>query len=174
VILVTLLVVGSYTDLTRRRVPNVLTLPCIAAGLALELAANGPRGTLATLAAVAIVFAAGFVLFMLHVIGGGDAKFVAAIAALRGPDFLVEAMLWTAVVSLVVSAVLLLIKGDLFPFLGRFIRAGWRFVVYQLVPAEEDVVKEGGQKIPFAAIIAIGTLAAMIAEWNGVMLRGIG
>jgi len=165
-----LLVAGGYTDLRWRRVPNALTLPCLAVGFVLQFAIGGFAGLRSSFVAAAIAFAVGFVLFMLHVIGGGDAKFVAAIGAIRGPGFLVESMLWTAVVSLVISGALLLMKGDLFPFFGRLLRAGYRALIYQLVPVEEDVVKEGGHKIPFAAIIALGTLIAMVAEWKGVTL----
>ncbi len=78
-------------------------------------------------------------------------------------------MLWTACVSFVVSAAILAANRDLFPFFRRLLKAGYQLVVWRLLPAG-DVVPEGGRKIPFALIIAIGSGLALLAEWRGWML----
>ena len=74
-------VTGSYLDLRTRRLPNWLCLAGLVAGLAFGLAVGGwPAAAIALLhALIALIVGAG--LFALGGIGGGDAKFYAALAA---------------------------------------------------------------------------------------------
>ncbi|HVT03477.1 MAG TPA: prepilin peptidase [Thermoanaerobaculia bacterium] len=156
---------GAVWDLRKGRIPNALSLPLILAGLLLA-AGEGWRAFLASLAAVMVVLGVGFVLYAVGVFGGGDAKLIAAIAALRGWAFLTEALVWMAMVGGVVALVLLAWKRALIPFLRRLAKAGYEIVFLRLTPSE-PVVEGKGHRIPYAVIIAAGTLAAIVAERLG-------
>lgn len=166
-LLIVLLLAAAWWDLRHRRVPNALTVPFLLAGLVIA-SLQGPGELAIRVAWMLVVLIAGFVLYLGRVVGGGDAKFVAAIAALKGAGFLGESMIWTAGVSLVVSAAILAARRDLFPFLGRVARAFVQVAFWRLTP--DEVVREGGRKIPFAVVIAAGTAIALVAEWQGVRL----
>ena len=71
---------AAWSDLFRRRIPNWLCAITALSGLAMAMA----RGNLALTGShalhAAIALIVGMVLFALRVVGGGDAKFYAAIA----------------------------------------------------------------------------------------------
>jgi len=72
---------AGWSDLFRRRIPNWLCAITALAGLAVTMASGSLAmvGNHALHAAIALVV--GMALFALRVVGGGDAKFYAAIAA---------------------------------------------------------------------------------------------
>jgi prepilin peptidase CpaA len=78
-----LLAVIAYSDMRSRRIPNVLSLAIAILGLTRVGLAHDTAAT-QTLAAVAITFAATFLLFRRGVMGGGDAKLIAATVLLVG------------------------------------------------------------------------------------------
>lgn len=157
--------ISAWTDWKHRRVPNRLTLPFLGLGV-LFSAMRGIRELTVTIVLVIGVLLLGFVLFAIGAIGGGDAKLAAAIGALRGPEFLAESMLWVVLLGLALSLLILAARRDLFPFLGRLVRAGYQMVAWRLLPSEE-VVREGGRKIPLAMVIAAGAVLALAMEFLG-------
>lgn len=73
--------VVAWTDFRSHRVPNVITLPMLGAGLAY----GAYTGQLpAALAGAGVLFALGFVCFLIGGMGGGDVKFMAALGAWFG------------------------------------------------------------------------------------------
>jgi len=75
---------ASWSDVYRRRIPNWLCLATAALGLIFGFAAGGWAlpGSQAAHAVIALIV--GMALFKFGVMGGGDAKFYAAIAAWFG------------------------------------------------------------------------------------------
>lgn len=104
VMLVTLLI-ASYTDIQRRRIPNWLTVSASLLGFILA-AWTGGTGALASSACGFLVwFGMGFLFY--HRVGGigaGDIKLIMALAALGGA----LATLWIAFVSFVLQVLWLL------------------------------------------------------------------
>ena len=117
---------------------------------------------------VFLVFFVGFGLYAVGILGGGDAKLLAAIAALMGPGFTLESFLWTALFGGAVALAVLAWHRALFPFLGRLARAGWDLAVWRLQPAE--VIVGEGHRIPYALVICGGVVLALIAEATGLAL----
>ncbi len=80
--LIVLVCAAAYWDLSSRRIPNWLTLPALAGGLAYHLAVSGFSGGWAALAGAA---SGGFALGIVYLLGGmgaGDVKLMAAVGAL--------------------------------------------------------------------------------------------
>lgn len=71
---------GAWLDWKRRRLPNALCAAAFACGLGLAVAGSGWLATGPALLHAALALAGGMVLFALGAIGGGDAKFYAALA----------------------------------------------------------------------------------------------
>ena len=160
--------VSAVIDARTRRIPNLLTLPAILAGLTLWLLTGPMRAFLAALVSVVLVLALGFCLFAVGILGGGDGKLLAAVAGLMGPHFLGEALLWTALLGGVVAIGLLAWKRALIPFLRRLFQAGYQLVVWH-IPAE-GVIEGEGHRIPYAIIVAGGVVLALVAQQKGFAL----
>lgn len=82
---------GAATDFLTMTIPNRVTLGLFAAGL-VALAATAPGWTEAGwhLAAAGLVFVAGYALFAMGWMGGGDVKFATAIALWLGWGHLLD------------------------------------------------------------------------------------
>ena len=87
-----------YFDLTRHRIPNFLTYSGILAGLLIFLLFR--RDQLANFpVAFLIAFGVYYVCYMFGWLGGGDVKLMSMVGLLGGKGFLVEVMLYSAVIG---------------------------------------------------------------------------
>jgi prepilin peptidase CpaA len=102
-----LFTIAAYGDVRSRRIPNALVTAVAALGL-MRLAAVGDfAAAFATLTAAAIVLIAGFLLFWRRLIGGGDAKLMAASVIVVGHQALTSFLLAMALAGLVVTLAVL-------------------------------------------------------------------
>lgn len=139
---VVLLLVGIpvvYYDLRFNRIPNFLTYPGILLGLAFLVFARNDQFLGHSLA-----FVAGFGLFyafyLFGWVGGGDAKLMGMIGILMGLDFLVVALVYTALaggaIALARIAVAMVkkesLRGVRIPY-GTAIVAGTYYAVFRVV-----------------------------------------
>lgn len=95
---------AAWTDLRELRIPNWLTLAGVTVALGLRLLPGGPTlgdGLLG--AAVGLAF--GLACFALGVLGGGDAKLLAAVGAFVGLDGIVGALLVTTFTGALIALV---------------------------------------------------------------------
>jgi Flp pilus assembly protein protease CpaA len=114
-----LLVTGAAAafDIRRRRIPNGLTLASAVAGLLCAwLAARGrlpgwPGGVGDALLATSLTLLAGLLAWSRGLLGGGDAKLLAAVAAWVGFPAIIEVTLWTVTSALVLFMVLCAARG---------------------------------------------------------------
>jgi len=92
---VTALFIGlcMASDLRTRRIPNVLTLPVIALGLALGTFMHGLAGFGASLGGAALATALLLGPFALGGVGGGDVKMMAGVGSLVGPQALLASLM---------------------------------------------------------------------------------
>ncbi|MFM5954911.1 MAG: prepilin peptidase [Novosphingobium sp.] len=80
-LLIGLCLVASWSDIAQRRLPNWLSAATLASGLAAALLTGGTGALGWHGLHVVVALAAGMGLYALGVIGAGDAKFYAAVAA---------------------------------------------------------------------------------------------
>ncbi|HYH09648.1 MAG TPA: A24 family peptidase [Thermoanaerobaculia bacterium] len=128
---------AAWIDWRTRRIPDVLTLPAIGAGL-FVVATQGIRLLAIRVAVVVLILAVAVALHALGVWGGGDGKLVAAIAAWKGLAFVANALVFSFFLGGVVAAFLLI----------RRRRRSF----------------EGPSTIVFGPLIAAGTTIAAITE----------
>lgn len=152
------LLTAAWTDLATRRVPNALTLPAIAAALALRLPL-GADAAVAGLLGVGLALAICLPFFAAGAMGGGDAKLLMAVGAFLGPRELVTALLLTAVaggvmglVSAARARILGLVLVDTLGLMRYWMSFG------QLGPKPSPSL-DVPLKVPYAVAIAIGSLA---------------
>jgi len=160
--------IATVTDLWRRRIPNWLTLPCLAAGIAVCGWLRGWHGIGQSLAGVGLGLLIFGVLFWLGGMGAGDVKLAAAIGAWIGPRQLVVAVIFTALAGGIMAlgwAFSRGFAGELFQSTGDLILGKKKR--NETAPAGGDATEEGKpvrRRMPYAPAIAIGTLLSFFAH----------
>jgi Flp pilus assembly protein protease CpaA len=152
-ILVVVCAAAAATDLRTHRIPNWLTLPAMAIGLAMA----GLPGWKSMVVCVVVVVAVLSVAIALHAVGvwgGGDGKLVGAVAALKGLTFVAEAMVWTFLIGGLVALCILIRKGSLIPTLRAIV--------------SRDVSPLQPRRIAFGPLIAGGVAVALLTGYAGL------
>lgn len=91
------LAVATVTDLRARRIPNVLTFGTFALGFVLSTFLGGGDGLISSAQGAGLALAMFLPLYVLRGLGAGDVKLMAAIGALKGPEFVLFTFAWAAV-----------------------------------------------------------------------------
>ena len=153
-------------DIGRRRIPNWLVVAGLVAGVGYSLFAAwhqgvspqaiGAEGLGKPLLGAATGLGIMLPLFMLHVMGAGDAKLMAAIGAFLGPMQILGAALLTFVAGGALALLAALCTGSLSRVLGNLrlmylVLASGRATGFRLL----DVQTTG--RLPYAIAITIGT-----------------
>lgn len=139
-----LLLWAAYCDVQSLTIPNRISLAMVLLFPALALTGTHEIDWLPSLGVAAAVLVAGFLLFVLRLVGGGDAKLIAAASLWAGPDLVLPFLFVTAVAGGGMAMVLYMhhrIAGS----------TGW----IHLAPASPDFAK---QPMPYAVAIAVGGL----------------
>lgn len=135
------LLVASYTDITRYRIPNWLCLTMLLLFPLAQLAAPHPVALLPHLLTAALVLGLGFLLFIPGMLGGGDAKLLAVCGLWLGPSAMLPALVLTALTGGLLSLILLPLRA-----LG--------------LPGKTAILEKGGP-VPYGlAIAAAGILSS--------------
>jgi prepilin peptidase CpaA len=105
-VLLAVLCVACWTDLTTRRIPNWVTVPGMLLGVGLHaLQGFGPLA--GALLGVAFAFLVGLPFFIGGLVGGGDAKLLMAVGGFFGPAEFV----WAALAIAIAGGVLGLVEA---------------------------------------------------------------
>ena len=119
IILLFLIGLALYFDLTKKRIPNFLTFPAILWGLISYTAIDGVSGLWFSLAGMLVGLAIFFIPFAMGGMGGGDVKLLAAVGALQGWQFVLAAGILTVLAGGVMSLGYLLFSGRLLRVLKK-------------------------------------------------------
>jgi prepilin peptidase CpaA len=153
-----MLAVAVATDLRSGKIYNKLTVPCIAAGLALGAVAGGLPALGDRALGAAVVVAVVLLLSAAAGLGGGDAKLLIAVGALKGFHFSIWAMLLTGVFGGVLALVMMIRQRAVK-------RTAINLVANMLANTggvRTDLAAGSALgKIPYSIAIALGSLAAL-------------
>ena len=107
---VLLALIAGWTDFRSRRIPNWLTVPGLAVGLAMNIALGGKTGLIASLEGVGVGLALLLPFVLLRSLGAGDWKLAGALGAFTGPGRLVDLLLGSVFVAGVMAIGLIIYK----------------------------------------------------------------
>jgi prepilin peptidase CpaA len=154
-------IAAAIFDLRHRRIPNWLTYSGIVLGMGLRSYFYGWRGLGSSLTGLAVTGGVFFVLYMLHAMGAGDIKLLAAVGAFAGPKDGLVVLMATAIAGAMMGVIYALYRGRLATTLknvgsltSHHVRSG-----LQEHP-ELNLGKDIGLRMPYGLAIATGTLYA--------------
>ena len=113
-VLIGLLVLTVFFDLTQKRIPNFLTFPAILLGLTIFAVSGGWSSLLQGLSGLGVGIAIFFIPFALGGMGAGDVKLMGAIGALKGVEFILYTAVFAAVSGSILALAYLVISGQFF------------------------------------------------------------
>jgi prepilin peptidase CpaA len=167
--------VAMATDIRTRRIPNVLTLPLLLAGLIeATVARGGLHGLLDALAGCLVVGVPFVLLFLFAGGGGGDAKLMAAIGAWLGVWQGAVVLVCVTVAGAVLGLAFAALRRQLAPVLRnmRMIGQGvWCAVAARKAPGDVQALMPDSAtmlKMPYGIAICAGVCVAAtkVFLWN--------
>jgi len=168
ILLEVLVIVAAIWDIRTRRIPNWLTLLGMILGVALNmfLFEKTWDGLWFSLEGFGLAMGVYFVLYLLHAMGAGDVKLMAAVGAAAGWADWLGILVLTSVAGAVAGLLLVAFKGRFRKTLGNVgtivTSLGHGRAPYKETP-ELDVSSDKGLRLPHGALIAIGTLGFLAA-----------
>jgi prepilin peptidase CpaA len=165
-----LVIVAAIWDIRTRRIPNWLTLSGVILGVGLNIFLYLPVGLWFglkfSLEGLGLALGVYFVLYVLHAMGAGDVKLMAAVGAAAGPSNWFGIFVLTSLAGGVAGVVLVAFKGRFRKTLGNIgiilTSLGSGRAPYKETP-ELDVSSDQGMRLPHGAMIALGTLGFLVA-----------
>ncbi|MCG2795002.1 MAG: prepilin peptidase [Actinomycetia bacterium] len=159
VILVAFCLAAMYADVRRGRIPNLLNATGFMAGVLLACLTGGTKGLAGSLSGSLLGLSILLLPFLLHMVGGGDVKFLAAAGAIVGGHVLWVSFLAGATLGGLTGIILLVARDrSIERLLGRFVllKAGlWRRP--SSVPSS-TAGAYAGVRMPYAVPLSAGLI----------------
>lgn len=160
-LLAVVIAAGAF-DIRSRRIPNWLTIGGVVLGVGINGFLYGLPGFLLAAKGMGLALLIYVPLFLIHGMGGGDVKLMAAVGALAGPFPWLVIFIITSLLGGVCGLGLALAKGRLRRTFGNVL-----FILRQLflfrAPHHEreelDVKSPEALRLPHGSVIALGTIA---------------
>jgi prepilin peptidase CpaA len=167
---VALALIAGYTDWRWRRIPNWLTVPAFAAGLAANAAIGRWPGLKASLlgAGLGLLLLLPFVL--LRALGAGDWKLAGALGALVGPAILTDVLMASVFVAGLMAFALVIYKGRVRQTLRNIAALLGSLLRLHMPGAEVSLDNPQSLKVPYGVALALSTV--LYGLWS-LKMRGV-
>ena len=148
-----------YQDIRYLKIKNRLNLFLLLAGLLLAMT-GGIDKVLDSAIGMALPFAIGFILYALRIFGAGDVKFLMALGALMGSEWIINCMIASILSGGMLALFVMLYRG----ILWERLRYVWNYLkmlfLMKKVSAYQVLDNKQKQFFPFAIAIACGSVLA--------------
>jgi len=162
VLLAPLAIFVIYYDVRYRRIPNILVLSALLAGVSINTAFGGWQGMLSSLEGFALAF---FPMLLMHIfgaMGAGDCKLFGAVGAVLGAGLVPLAFVLVVMLGALLAVYTMLRAGTVFSTLHGVFRIfvgllpGWEMPRFTIAPDRKHT-------IPYGVAIMLGSLLAVAA-----------
>lgn len=161
-VLIVVLLAAAVYDVRYRRIPNWISVSGTLVGLALNsFLYLGAPGLIFALKGLGLGFGMYFLLYMVHAMGAGDVKLMAAVGSLVGWQDWFGIFLITAVLGGIMATVLMLMRRRLtttFWNVGYILGEMGHGRAAYVTREELDVKSPKSFGLPHGAVIAVGTI----------------
>lgn len=164
-----LTLLAAWTDWRSRRIPNWLTVPAIAIGLAINSCAQGWQGAKASLEGAGLALVVLLPVVILRGLGAGDWKLMGAVGAFLGPTLFLAVLTVSVLVAGAMAIVQMVRARRVVRTLKNLVVLVHGFIVFGLRPNPNVSLDDPESlKLPFGVAAAIGTLlCGCAALWHG-------
>jgi prepilin peptidase CpaA len=152
IVLIALVTAAAWSDLRTRKIPNWITVPGAAIGLALQTWYGGFYGGLASLAGAALGLGIFLVLYIACGMGAGDVKLFSAVGAFVGPQTLIPVFVFTGLIGGIAAIALAISRGRFRETLAK---------AAALMRGTRAAAGPNALRLPYGAVIAGGTLVCL-------------
>ncbi|HEU4510861.1 MAG TPA: A24 family peptidase [Pyrinomonadaceae bacterium] len=160
ILLAPLAIFVIYYDVRYRRIPNVLVLATLIAGISINTGFGGFQGTLSSIQGFALAF---FPMLLMHIfgaLGAGDVKLFGAVGAVIGVSLVPLAFVAVVMLGAVLAIYTMLRAGTVLTTLHGVLRIfvgilpGWEMPRFAMSPDRRHT-------IPYGVAIMLGSLIAV-------------
>lgn len=172
-ILLILIFLSIYFDLTQKKIPNFITFPAILLGLLSYSIFNGLEGFKFSIVGFLVGLGIFLFPFILGGMGGGDVKLMAAIGALKGWKFVLYTTIYAGLIGGIIVIIYLIYKKKLWITLKKALGMILRPVLFVLnITFENKILKKINNYflgletikekyyIPYGVAIGLGAILA--------------
>ncbi len=166
---VLLAAIAGWTDLRSRRIPNWLTVPAFAVGLAANAVLGGWNGLKVSLLGALVGLGLLLPFVLVRSLGAGDWKLAGALGAFAGPSLLVDLLLLSVFVAGLMAAALVVYKGRVRQTLRNIGHLVVSLVTFRLPGHSVSLDNPESLKVPYGLALAVTVVFYGIAHVAGVV-----
>jgi prepilin peptidase CpaA len=168
--MVLLAFLAGVTDLVRRRIPNWLTVPALAVGVAANTFFGGWSGLKTSLLGALVGLGLLLPFVLLRSLGAGDWKLAGALGAFTGPALLVDLLLLSVFVAGMMAVMLIIYKGRVREALRNIGHILISLVTFQLPGHRVSLDNPDSLKVPYGVALALSVLLYGAAQIRGLAI----
>jgi prepilin peptidase CpaA len=160
-LLLPLAVIVIYYDVRFRRIPNVVVVSALVAGLAINIGFAGYEGALSSVKGLGLAFLPMFLMHIFGAMGAGDVKLFGAIGAVLGVALVPMTFVVVVMLGAALAVYSMLRAGTVFSTLHGVVRIfvgilpGWEMPRFAM-PADRS------HTIPYGVAIMLGSVISAI------------
>jgi prepilin peptidase CpaA len=152
---VLLAMAAGWTDLRSRRIPNWLTVPGLAIGIAVNTVLGGWSGLKASLLGAALGLGLLLPFVLLRALGAGDWKLAGALGSFTGPAMLIDLLLASVFVAGLMAVALVIYKGRVLQTLRNIGHILVSLVTFRLPGSRVSLDNPDSLKVPYGVALAL-------------------
>lgn len=161
-ILVGVLLLSVWFDVSEQRIPNWITAGGLVAALVLR-ALVGPEALGVGVMGGAVGFSLGLLLFAAGAMGAGDGKLLATVGAFMGLDAFVRCLPLVGAFGGLLALAVTAKKGTLIPTLLRFRELVFYCVTFGRIGERRTLAMPGSVTVPYGVAVAAGAATAWLS-----------
>ena len=149
-----------YYDVRYRRIPNVLVLATLVAGISINIGFSGWQGLLSSVQGFALAFVPMLLMHIFGALGAGDVKLFGAVGAVLGVSLVPLAFVVVVMLGAVLAVYTMLRAGTVLTTLHGVMRIfvgilpGWEMPRFAMSPNRRHT-------IPYGVAIMLGSLISV-------------
>jgi len=161
VLLMPLAVIVIYYDVRYRRIPNLVVVAALVAGLCINTSFLGLPGTIASLKGLGLAFLPMFLMHIFGAMGAGDVKLFAAVGAVVGVALVPMTFVVVVMLGAALAVYSMLRSGTVFSTLHGVLRIfvgvlpGWEMPRFAMPP-------DRSHTIPYGVAIMLGSVISTL------------
>lgn len=163
---VVLALVAGWTDWRTRRIPNWLTVPGLAVGIAANAAFGGWLGLKSSLLGAGLGLLVLLPFVLLRSLGAGDWKLAGALGAFVGPGALIDLLMGSIFMAGIMALALVIYKGRFRQTMRNIGRLLASMLAFRMPDAEVSLDNPQSLKVPYGVALALTTVLYSVWAWK--------